>query len=627
LKTTQPTNKPTRDHAKGAKTSIKKPNSLGMARRSDDNATAKPIQPSEPQDPLDRQKRWLISLGPVGIFALILVYVYWNWDRAGTLLAVEPTLEWVGKSRIRQASIDKFKIAVARLQNDPNRENETLLLAELEKFNGVAIVRIDRTIVLASGKTQEEALASGHAEGRALLSSSDSQVLLWGSVLQHDQRSVLQLRWTIGSSDPGRKWTARYHPEDDLSLPPVFWGDATKILGLLVQSRVDSLQADEGTDHGDRLRPFIMGVRRLSDGQNVDWQPDERASIEFALAYALGVLGDEAGDTSALQEAIARNRSIGNLWSRELAPIKWAVTQNSIGNALMILGEREPGRAHLEEAVGTYLAALEVATRERTPILWGLTEINLGTALVRLGQRGPEMQPLNRAVDAYRSALKVITRKNTPLQWAMAQNDLGNALAMLGDRDSGTQSLMEAVDAYRSALEVVERKRVPLFWAMIQNDLGISLEILGERESGTQHLNEAMAAYSAALEERTRERVPLKWAATKCNLCFTLGMIGRRDSGTRQLKASVGACRDALQETTRERVPLQWAITQNDLGISLEILGEREAGTEDLEEAISSYQAALDVFRAAGATYYTDKAASNLSRSQLALVNKNRVAH
>jgi hypothetical protein len=73
------------------------------------------------------------------------------------------------------------------------------------------------------------------------------------------------------------------------------------------------------------------------------------------------------------------------------------------------------------------------------------------------------------------------------------------------------------------------------------------------------------------------------------------------------LKSSVDADRDALQESTRERVPLQWAMTQNDLGISFDILSEREAGTQDLEEAISSFQAAADVFRAAGATYYTQR--------------------
>ena len=89
----------------------------------------------------------------------------------------------------------------------------------------------------------------------------------------------------------------------------------------------------------------------------------------------------------------------------------------------------------------------------------------------------------------------------------------------------------------------------------------------GERESGTARLEEAVAAYRAALEERTRERVPLDWAMTTANLALTLAMIAGR---TGQPRAA----------------------------------------------ALAEIDAALEVFRASGATAYVSKAEA--TRAQIA---------
>jgi hypothetical protein len=61
-------------------------------------------------------------------------------------------------------------------------------------------------------------------------------------------------------------------------------------------------------------------------------------------------------------------------------------------------------------------------------------------------------------------------------------------------------------------------------------------------------------------------------------------------------------------------VPLDWAMTQNNLGNALWRLGERESGTARLEEAVSTYREALEVFRAANATYYVEMAEGNLQQ-------------
>jgi hypothetical protein len=55
-------------------------------------------------------------------------------------------------------------------------------------------------------------------------------------------------------------------------------------------------------------------------------------------------------------------------------------------------------------------------------------------------------------------------------------------------------------------------------------------------------------------------------------------------------------------------------MTQNNLGAALTRLGEREAGTARLEEAVEAHREALEVFRAANATYYVEMAEGNLQQ-------------
>jgi hypothetical protein len=86
----------------------------------------------------------------------------------------------------------------------------------------------------------------------------------------------------------------------------------------------------------------------------------------------------------------------------------------------------------------------------------------------------------------------------------------------------------------------------------------------------------------------------------------------------------VAAFREALKEWTRERVPLDWAMTQNNLGTALSALGGRESGTAHLEEAVVAYEAALEIFEQAEASYYVEVTKSNLAHAQDLLEQRRR---
>jgi len=113
-------------------------------------------------------------------------------------------------------------------------------------------------------------------------------------------------------------------------------------------------------------------------------------------ALALYNQGLEFGDKAALEEAFTVYGQALGLLSRERKPLARGLTQHNLGCALSVLGERESGTARLEEAVAAYRAVVQEWTREAAPLDWAMTQNNLGTAR------------LEEAMAAYDAALAVV---------------------------------------------------------------------------------------------------------------------------------------------------------------------------------------------------------------------------
>jgi hypothetical protein len=76
--------------------------------------------------------------------------------------------------------------------------------------------------------------------------------------------------------------------------------------------------------------------------------------------------------------------------------------------------------------VPAYEAALEEYTRESAPLGWAMTQNNLGNALLRLGERGDDAA-LRRAVAAYEAALEELSPHNAVAHLAMVRGNLARA--------------------------------------------------------------------------------------------------------------------------------------------------------------------------------------------------------
>ena len=218
-----------------------------------------------------------------------------------------------------------------------------------------------------------------------------------------------------------------------------------------------------------------------------------------------------------------------------------------VGVALYTLGERESGTLQLRKAVEAVSQALKEWTREHAPLEWAMTQNNLGNALSALGARERDTVRLEEAVYAYSQALREYTRERAPLNWATTQNNLGNVLQILGSRETEAVRLEQAVEAYSQALKEWTRESVPLDWAATQNNLGLALATLGKREIGTTHLEQALEAFHLALEEWTCERVPLDWAMARFNIALVFETLFAKTKERNQLDQAIEAVDEALQ--------------------------------------------------------------------------------
>jgi tetratricopeptide (TPR) repeat protein len=544
---------------------------------------------------------------------------------AGVLwLVIVLAIFWSNKWRTRRRHVHgkvgsgKVAIWVAELEGDGKKgEHRTNIVRTLERelAPSVQILRAGIELrVEEAGDAAEEASAANR-KAQDYLGRHQGDLLIWGQVLTGTP-AVIEVRFT----SPAHHGTdaMRFNYDQKFLLTEDFGQELGTALAALAVEQA-SPAVDEGKYVADVLTPTAQKLARLANNLPASMGPDGRGLLLNSYALVENRIGQQRGDSKALERAISAFSAALNERSRERVPLDWAMTQNNLGNTLSALGQRESGTARLEEAVSVFRAALEERTLDQVPLNWAMTQNNLGVALWALGERESGTEHLKEAASAFRASLGEFRRERVPLRWAMTQNNLGNALCALGERETGTAHLGEAVSAYCAALEEQSRERVPLDWAMTQNNLGTALYLLGQRESGNARLEEAVSAYRAALEERTRDRMPLDWAMTQNNLGAALRTLGQRESGTASLEEAVSAFREALEERRRDRVPLDWAMTQNNLGNALYLLGERESGTARLEEAVSAHREALDEYRRERVPLRWAMAQNNLGKTLRAL--------
>ena len=482
------------------------------------------------------------------------LFVWWKWEDIVKRPGVERVIGRFERSAIPAAPAGHLTMAVAHLARDKDREHENLLLDELRQFEGVKTISVDHT-----PDPEQPAKRKAEEKARGLLQQTGADVLIWGGVISLSGKSAMRLYWTPARDVPGAKSTGKYQPQTEtIALPAEFWSDLKQILGLLTQSRIAALTFDQpGHYVADRLAPLIAQVRALVQSKEGVWNPETLAGVQFSLAHALALDGEQSGKNESLAESIELYRKVLDECTRARVPFNWAMTQNNLGNALEMLGERESGTARLEEAIAAFREALQEFTRERAPLLLGHDPESIsalrseGSASGRAGRRGWRRlsQPIAKP---YRNIPARARHSSGPA----TQINLGVALASArraGERDGAARGGRFRLSRSLTGMDPRARAAPMGHDADVSRQCAQSARRAGGQGGAARGSHFRLSRSLAGIDPRARA-VPMGRDSDGSRQCAqSAWRAGERDG-----EARGGRCRlrDALQEWTRARVPL-----------------------------------------------------------------------
>jgi hypothetical protein len=227
------------------------------------------------------RKRFGAPLAVLIVVALVIFGVWWNWEEISKKPGISEIVAWIERKPIVVARPGHLTITIAHLENDQNRQHERLLRDALANdFEGAETKSIDRTIALPDADTDQDAIARAKDEADRLRKSAHADVILWGQIITLNSKSEMRLYWTTGRDLIGVKQSGLYQDTvaDTIAIPPLFWDDLKQVLGMLVQSRISTIQ-EELTGHysADQLAPLIAQVRKLLQARNGTWNSETEA--------------------------------------------------------------------------------------------------------------------------------------------------------------------------------------------------------------------------------------------------------------------------------------------------------------------------------------------------------------
>ena len=522
------------------------------------------------------------------------------------------------REALPKAQQGRFTVAIARLENDDRRHVESLIVDALRELRGVQILRFDRMISL-EGAVPEESELRGHQKAHTYLDQSGANVLIWGTVLEHDGRTAPRLFWSTHFAS--RRSSELYIPRD-FKLPQIFWEDLAEVLRVAVFSSAAVLFPFSGRYIADQLERFTTRLRHLLRARDEKgWSDLEYARMRALFGHALTLLAMQCGNYSRLDEAITALRGALQIIPQSSNPLEWATTADYLGFAYRLSGEIMPDASRLREAADILNDISNQGQLDPAPALKASIFRNLASVLFRLGEREGGSDSLRQSLRALGTAYRVGIHHELKGSCAATLSVMGVTLKEIGNRELTSTKICAAIKVNRKALAFFPREVEPLDWAKIQGNLATALQLLGRRQQSAELLKEAVAIFREVLQEHTRERVPLDWAGAQHNLGSALADLGELEKDPVILREGLAVLRESLAERTRDRVPVWWAATQYAIGESLLALGELTDDINSIALAADALKLAADEWQQS--PYYRLRALQSRVTARRALKTRN----
>jgi tetratricopeptide (TPR) repeat protein len=386
-----------------------------------------------------------------GALTAILTFLLW----AAFAIAIALWSRWQERRKHPdgEPTPGRVTIYVAELKGDDNEgshRSHILLTLRQQLGDSVQVLRAGIALNAEEKGNPEDDARAANRKGQSYLNLSKHKgdLLIWGQVLQESK--LVELRFTSAAHEAGEQ--KRFAFADKMLLAPDFGPELATALAAIA-AEIALPAKNPGTYVADVLIPVAAKLGRIVANLPASMGPVDRGALLRSCANAELAIGEQRGDSRALERAIKAYRETIKFHTQANLPLDWARAQNNLGVALETLGLRESGTERLKDAAAAFSEALKEWTRENVPLQWATAENNLGTALQAIGVREGSTERLEAALAAHREALKERPQEKVPLDWAITQANIGSSLFELGKREGGIERLEAAVKTSREALK------------------------------------------------------------------------------------------------------------------------------------------------------------------------------
>ena len=237
--------------------------------------------------------------------------------------------------------------------------------------------------------------------------------------------------------------------------------------------------------------------------------PDRGAAVADNFLFTRGNFEQQRFSSAVFQDMREALESSLTGELREKEPLVWAETQNKLGNILAALGQQQGDKTLYESAVACFNSALEEFSQEHSPSEWAETQVNLATALQAQGRLASDSKLLAKAVDAYTAALLVYSKKETPEEWKLTMIQQGLTLHSYGMLLKGNRTFQKSVVAYKNAISELDADDYAFELAAAHNNCGAVLHNLAESEENPDRFEEAVRAYEKGWTVCMEQQLPV----------------------------------------------------------------------------------------------------------------------
>lgn len=420
-----------------------------------------------------------------------------------------------------------FSVLIAPLYNDTTGSLTQAIVDAVGGRSGLAVQMAGNAIGPVDD-SEELPLTLGIAvqKGRAMLSQTDCQALVWGEVV--DGR-CLRLRFLPRQME-GEFASGELIAGDSLDLPVPPGTAADLALG----GALAAMQLSSDTDRKyrlERLRTAINAVDLVLQDGGISWPQGGKVRAAILYATMMAEMAFRTGHRPSLIRASEILRTClapGSIES--LSPACKAAAMLHYGDVLSELSHGETEDTTLKNAVQSLRLAAVFFQSSQLPEENAQVSVQLGRALQRLSKRSNNTAHMKEAAQAFITASQTWTAGSRPDRWADLQTGIGGMLGQVAEFSGNAEIAEKAVMFFTAATRIWSREKDPRRWANVMNNIGAVRFAQGKRSGNLPQLREATECFSKAVEIYTMAGMTRNIHVTQKNIARVERLIASLES-------------------------------------------------------------------------------------------------